>query len=70
LAAIAKATAPLDHVRVVRRTKIGPLDVLERVGQALNIAHVGDRNLGPLRLQPRTAAIFPVHHGSDGIAGL
>jgi len=60
----------LNHVRFVRRTKIGALDVPQRVGDALDIAYVGDRNLGPLRLQPRAAAIFPVHQGADAIAGL
>jgi hypothetical protein len=41
-----------------------------RRSHALDIAHVGDCHLGPLGLQPRAAAISPVHHGSDGIAGL
>src|SRR5215472_17156478 len=31
---------------------------------------IGEHYLGSLRSQPRGAAIFPVHHGADGIAGL
>jgi hypothetical protein len=60
----------LNHVRIVRRTKIGTLDVLQRVGHTLHIAYVGDRNLGPLRLQVRAAAIFSVHQRADRVAGL
>jgi hypothetical protein len=48
---------------------VDALDVLERVGHALDIAHVGDRNLSPLRFQPSAAAIFSMHHGADRIAG-
>ena len=59
----------LDHVRIVRRTIIGAVNVLQRIGDALDVAHIGDRDFGPLRLQPRAAAIFSVHHGADGIAG-
>ena len=42
----------------------------ERVGHAFDIAHVGDRDLGTVRLEPRATCVFAVHHGADGIAGL
>src|SRR5215831_9628248 len=64
-----KGDRALNHVGIERRTKIGTLDVLQRVGHSLDITHVGDRNLGPLRLQVRAAAIFLVYQCPDGIAG-
>jgi hypothetical protein len=45
-----KGNCALNHVRIERRTIIGALHVLQRVGDALNIAHVGDCNFGPLSL--------------------
>src|SRR5579864_1718422 len=63
-----KGDRALDHVRIERWTKIGTLDVLQRLSHALDIAHVGDGELGPLRLQPCTPVIFPAHQGADGIA--
>jgi len=65
-----KGDRALDHVGIERRTKIGTLDVLQRVGHALDIAHVCHRDLGPECPEPRGAAIFPVHQGADGIACL
>src|SRR5258708_31552579 len=65
-----KSDRSLNHVRIEWRTIIGALDVPQGVEDALSIAHVGDNDLGPLRLQPRAAAILPVHHRADGIAGL
>jgi len=35
-------------------------------GVTLDVAHVGNCDLGPLRLQTHTAFIFPAHHGADG----
>ena len=59
----------LNHVRIVRRTIVGAPDTLQRVGDSLGIAHVGDGDLGALRLQPRAAVILPPYHGADRIAG-
>lgn len=56
-----KGDRALDHVRIERRTKIGTLHVLQRPSHALNIAHVGNRQLRPLRLQVAAAAIFFVY---------
>ncbi len=65
-----KGDRALNHVGLERRTIVGALNVCQRVGDALDITHVGDRDLSPLRLQPRTAAIFSMHHGAHGITGL
>src|SRR5262249_48237427 len=46
----------LNHVRIERRTIIGTLDVLQRLSHALGIAHVGNCDLGPLRLYSRAVA--------------
>ena len=64
-----KGDRALNRVRIERRTKIGTLDVLQRAGHSLDIAHIGDRNLGPQRPQSSAAAIFPVHQGADRIIG-
>ncbi len=60
----------LNRVGIERRTIVGALDVLQRVGDALDITHVGDSDLSALRLQPPAAAIFSMHHSAHGIAGL
>jgi hypothetical protein len=65
-----KSNSPLNHIRIVCRTIVGALDVLQRVSDALNIAHVGDLDLGPRGLQPDAAAILSRHQGADRIAGL
>ncbi len=49
----------LNHVRIERRTIIGALDVLQRVGNSLDIAHIGDGDLGPVRLQLRSCGHLP-----------
>jgi hypothetical protein len=59
----------LNHVRIERRTIIGSLDVFQRVGDPLDIAHVGDCELGAIRLEPRAAGVLSVHQGADGITG-
>jgi len=53
------------HVKSERRTKIGALDVRERVGHALDISYVSDRDFSPLFLQALAAAIFPMRQGTD-----
>ena len=58
----------LNHVGLERRAKIGALHVMQCVSNTLDIAKVCDGDLGPLCLQLRAAAIFPVHQGADWIA--
>ena len=60
----------LNHVGIDGRAIIGALYVIQRTRDALDIAHFGDRNLRPLRLQPRAAAILSMHYCADGKACL
>ena len=59
----------LNHIGIERGTKIGALDILKRVGYALDVTRVCDHDLGPLRFQPCAAAILSTHHGTNAIAG-
>ncbi len=60
----------LNCVRINGRAIIGALRAIERTNDALDIAHLSHNDLGPERLQRCAAAIFPVHHGTNGIARL
>ncbi len=62
LAATANATAPWIMYGIERRAKISALDVFQRVGEALDIAHVGDRRPPrPARSEPSATTVFTTH---------
>lgn len=58
----------LNHVGVEGRAVVGALHVLERLGNVVDIAHVGDRDLGALRPQLCAASILSAHHRAHAIA--
>src|ERR1700759_3142402 len=58
----------LNRIWIDRRTIIGALNVIQRVDYALDIAHLGDNDLHPLRFQAGASAIFSVPHRADRMA--
>jgi hypothetical protein len=58
----------LNHVWIDGRAIIRALDAIECIRNALDIAHLGDRDLDPLHFQSRATAVFPAHDGADRIA--
>src|ERR1700731_4340679 len=65
-----EANRSLNRVRINGRTIVCALNVNQSVDYALDIAHLGGNNLGPLRFEARAATVFPVHYGTNEVASL